>query len=83
MASRSSSSTRSPSASMAKPSERSRAELPRQGARASNAEAQRSSRGPAEKKHKSLAEVQSSGRQSDQGGRPGAGNRRSASRNSK
>ena len=70
MASRSSSSTRSPQ-TFAKPSERSRAELPNQRARAdSRSQAENNVRGPSEKKHKNMAEVQSTGRQSDQGGSP-------------
>lgn len=83
MASRSSSSTHSPRTAMTKPSERSRAEPARRGRASDAAEPQPGSRGPAEKKHKSLAEVQQSGRQSDQGGRPGAGSRRSSSRSGK
>lgn len=67
---RSSSSTRSSSTSMSKPSERSRSELPRQGTRA-NAASQPRERGPSEKKHKNMGEVQQTGYQSDQGGRPG------------
>jgi hypothetical protein len=79
MASRSSSSTRSQRTGLAKPSERSRAELPSQGSRSgdggrASASAQRS---PKDKKHKNIAEVQSTGRQSDQGGRPGSGKRSS------
>jgi hypothetical protein len=81
MSSKSSSSTHSPRASMSKPSERSRAELPRRGRASASAEPEPRLRGPAEKKHKSLAEVQQSGRQSDEGGRPGAGSKRSSSRN--
>jgi hypothetical protein len=70
MPSRSSSSTRSPQ-TFAKPSERSRAELPNQGARAdSRSQTEKSVRGPSEKKHKNMAEVQLTGRQSDQGDRP-------------
>jgi hypothetical protein len=83
MASRSSSSTHSPHTAMTKPSERSREELPSQGGRASGrSEVERRDRGPAEKKHKSLAEVQRTGRQSDQGDRPGPSSRRSSSRGS-
>ena len=82
MASRSSSSTRSPATSLTKPSERSRAELSSQGSRASASPEpqQRSNRSPKDKKHKSLAEVQGTGRQSDQGGSPGAREGRSSSR---
>jgi hypothetical protein len=70
MASRSSSSTRSPQ-TFAKPSERSRAELPNQRARAdSRSQAENNVRGPSEKKHKNMAEVQLTGRQGEQGGRP-------------
>lgn len=73
MASRSSSSTRSRNTAMAKPSERSRAELPRANLRAQASEgtSERGQRSPKDKKHKSLQEVQATGRQSDQGGSPG------------
>lgn len=71
MASRSSSSTHSPRASMSKPAERSRADLPRRGRASASAEPQPRSPGPSEKKHESLAQVRQTGRQSDQGGRPG------------
>jgi hypothetical protein len=73
---RSSSSTRGDRNVMSKPSERSRAELPRSG-RASASDPQPRTRGPSEKKHKNLSEVRATGRQSDQGGSPGAGKRRS------
>jgi hypothetical protein len=70
MASRSSSSTRSPQ-TFAKPSERGRSELPNQRARAdSRSQAEKNVRGPSEKKHKNMAEVELTGRQSDQGDRP-------------
>jgi hypothetical protein len=39
--------------------------------RASAAAQRQGVQGPAEKKHKNLAEVQATGRQSDQGGSPG------------
>ena len=70
MASPSSSSTRSPRTAMSKPSEDSRKANPRQG-RASAAAQRKGVQGPSEKKHKNLAEVQATGRQSDQGGSPG------------
>ena len=73
MASRSSSSTRSRDTTLAKPSERSRAELPRDNLRAQANEgtSQRGQRSPKDKTHKSLQETRSTGRQSDQGGSPG------------
>jgi hypothetical protein len=76
MASRSSSSTHSKN-TMAKPSERSRSELPSQRGRAAEAPAVR---GPSEKKHKNMAEVRATGRQSQQGGSPG---KRASSRSAK
>lgn len=79
MASRSSPSSHSPRTAMAKPSERSRAELPSE-SRARGQSDTEPVRGPAEKKHKNMAEVRQTGRQSDQGGRPGAGKSRSSSR---
>ena len=70
MASRSSSSTRSPQ-TFAKPSERARSEQPNQRARAdSRSQADNNVRGPSEKKHKNMAEVELTGRQSAQGDRP-------------
>lgn len=76
---RSSSSTRSQRTTMSKPSERSRAELPRQNPRATDyVDVVRDNRGPKDKKHKSLAEVQQTGWQSQQGDRPGAGKRKSS-----
>jgi hypothetical protein len=56
---------------MRAPSQRSRSERPSEGRRPTASDANRSTAGPAEKKHKNLSEVQRSGRQSDQGGRPG------------
>jgi hypothetical protein len=73
MASRSSPSSHSKRSSMTTPSQRSRSELPRQRASASD---QPGVRGPSEKKHKNMAEVRQTGRQSDQGDKPG-GTRRS------
>jgi len=75
MASRKAPATRSPRTTMGTPSEQSRSEKPRQG-RASASAQRKGTEGPAEKKHKNLAEVQATGRQSDQGGQPGAGKRR-------
>lgn len=70
MAARSSSSTRSPQ-TFAKPSERSRTEQPNQRARAdSRSQAGNNVRGPSEKKHKNMSEVQATGRQGSQGDRP-------------
>jgi hypothetical protein len=70
MASRSSSATSSPQG-FSKPSERSRSEQPNQRARAdSRSQAEKHPRGPSEKKHKNMTEVQASGRQSAQGDRP-------------
>jgi hypothetical protein len=77
MASRSSSSTQSPRAKMTVPSERSRGSLARP-SRASASQPPQGEKGPAEKKHKNMAEVKATGRQSDQGGNPGAGKRRSS-----
>jgi hypothetical protein len=54
---------------MSIPSERSRAELPRESR--GGGQGKGSARGPSEKKHKNMAEVRSTGRQSDQGGSPG------------
>jgi hypothetical protein len=74
MASRSSSSTGSPRNSMRTPSDRSRSEVPSQGRSVTETRRPPNERagaaGPAQKKHKNLAEVQRSGRQSDQGDRP-------------
>ena len=67
MASRSSKSTHSPNAAMTKPSERSRTERPRQTPQARSGMGP-STRGPTEKKHQNLAEVELRGRQSDRGG---------------
>lgn len=76
MASRSSPSAHSGHASMTTPSRRSRAELPSTGEQPKDAPAMR---GPSEKKHKNMKEVQLSGRQSDQGGKPG-GTRKASGR---
>jgi hypothetical protein len=78
MASRSSPSTRSSRTAMSKPSERSRAELPRS-SRAAASNPQPRERGPAEKKHKNMAEVRATGRQSDQGDKPRSGKQRRGS----
>jgi hypothetical protein len=60
---------------MAGSKERSRSQAPRQGTQSkSGAEAEPSARSsPSDKKHKSMAEVQLTGRQSDQGDRPRQG----------
>ena len=65
----------------------SRSETPRQstwgdepGRAGARSDMPRSTRSPKDKDSKSMAEVQRSGRQSDQGGRPGASGRRGASR---
>jgi hypothetical protein len=79
MASRSSTSTHSPRTAMTKPSERSREELPSASRGRGESDTERV-RGPTEKKHKNMAEVRQTGRQSDQGGSPGAGKSRSSSR---
>jgi hypothetical protein len=68
MASRSSPSTHSNHSRMTTPSRRSRAELPRTEDQPKDAPAMR---GPSEKKHKNMKEVQLTGRQSDQGDKPG------------
>jgi len=68
MASRSSPSTHSDRSSMTTPSGRSRSEVPSKQGRPKDAPAMR---GPSDKKHKNLEEVQLTGRQSDQGGNPG------------
>jgi hypothetical protein len=80
MASRSSPSTHSQRTSMTAPSGRSRTQQPSQGR--GNAADQPRTRGPSEKKHKNMSEVRSTGRQSDQGGRPG-GSRRSSGQGSR
>jgi hypothetical protein len=74
MASRSS--TQSPHTAMSSPSKRSRNTLSRQ-ERAGASEPAGRAKGPSEKKHKNMAEVQTTGRQSAQGDRPGAGKGRS------
>ena len=80
MASQSSSSTGSKNSIMST-SGRSRTESPRRGpANPQASEGRRSNAGsPSDKKHKSMAEVRATGRQSDQGGSPG---RRSTRRSS-
>jgi hypothetical protein len=69
MASRSSASTHSERTRMTTPSRRSRAELPR--IEEQKPKDKPAMRGPSEKKHKNMKEVHLTGRQSDQGGRPG------------
>jgi hypothetical protein len=76
MASRSSPSAHSNRTSMTTPSARSRSELSSKQGRPKDAPAMR---GPSEKKHKNLEEVQLTGRQSDQGGKPG-GTRKASNR---
>jgi hypothetical protein len=76
MASRSSPSTHSEHTRMTSPSRRSRAELPSTEGQTKDTPAMR---GPSEKKHKNLKEVQLTGRQSDQGGKPG-GTRKASGR---
>jgi hypothetical protein len=61
---------------MTSPSDRSRSELPSTGGQPKDAPAMR---GPSEKKHKNMKEVQLTGRQSDQGDKPG-GTRKSSRR---
>jgi hypothetical protein len=77
MASRSSSSTSSARTSLRRSSTRSRTETPSQGRSVTETKRPPNERagaaGPAQKNHKSLAEVQVSGRQSAQGDRPKAG----------
>jgi hypothetical protein len=68
MASRSSPSTHSKHTRLTTSSRRSRAELPSNEEQTKEAPAMR---GPSEKKHKNMKEVQLTGRQSDQGGKPG------------
>ena len=77
MASRSSPSTHSEHGRMTTPSRRSRSELPRTDDQQKDTPAMR---GPSEKKHKNMKEVQLTGRQSDQGGKPGGTRKRSGSR---
>jgi hypothetical protein len=76
MASRSSPSTHSDHIRMTSPSRRSRSELPSTEEQPKDGPAMR---GPSEKKHKNMKEVQLTGRQSDQGGKPG-GTRKSSGR---
>jgi hypothetical protein len=76
MASRSSPSAHSAQTRMTTPSRRSRSELPGTEAQPKETPAVR---GPSEKKHKNMEEVQLTGRQSDQGGKPG-GTRKAAGR---
>ncbi|HEY0823916.1 MAG TPA: hypothetical protein VGD76_09035 [Ramlibacter sp.] len=76
MASRSSTSTHSKRSSMTAPSARSRSERPSKDGQPKDAPAMR---GPSEKKHKNMEEVQLTGRQSDQGGKPG-GTRKASGR---
>ena len=72
MASRSSSSTGSKRSTMSSPSVSSRSESPRRGPANPQAQRERTNApSPSDKKHKSLAEVRATGRQSDQGGSPG------------
>ena len=77
MASRSSPSSHSAKTKMTTPSRRSRAELPR--IEEQQPEDTPAMRGPSEKKHKNMKEVQLTGRQSDQGGKPG-GTRKASGR---
>jgi hypothetical protein len=76
MASRSSPSTHSARTRMTLPSRRSRSELPGTEGQPKDEPAMR---GPSEKKHKNMEEVQLTGRQSDQGGKPG-GTRKASGR---
>ena len=76
MASRSSPSTHSKQSRMTTPSRRSRAELPRTEEQPQAAPAVR---GPSEKNHKNMTEVKLTGRQSDQGDKPG-GTRKASGR---
>jgi hypothetical protein len=76
MASRNSPSTHSEHSRMTTPSRRSRSELPRTERQPKEKPAMR---GPSEKKHKNMKEVQLTGRQSDQGDKPG-GTRKSSGR---
>jgi hypothetical protein len=77
MASRSSPSAHSAQTRMTDPSRRSRSELPR--IEEQQPKDRPVMRGPSEKKHKNMKEVQLTGRQSDQGGKPG-GTRKAAGR---
>jgi len=76
MASRNSPSTHSDHSRMTSPSRRSRSELPSAKGQPKDTPAMR---GPSEKKHKNMKEVQLTGRQSDQGGKPG-GTRKASGR---
>jgi hypothetical protein len=76
MASRSSPSTHSTQSRMSSPSRRSRSEQPGTDPQPKDMPAMR---GPSEKKHKNMKEVQATGRQSDQGGKPG-GTRKASGR---
>jgi hypothetical protein len=76
MASRSSPSTHSQHSRMTTPSRRSRSELPSTDSQTKETPAMR---GPSEKKHKNMKEVQLTGRQSDQGDKPG-GTRKASGR---
>jgi hypothetical protein len=78
MASRSSPDTHSPKTTMSDPSRRSRREVPSDPA---PPKAAPGVRGPSEKKHKNMTEVRATGRQSNQGDKPGG--TRKASRGSK
>lgn len=60
------SSTHSPQTTMRSPSDKSRSASPRPGASA--ADQRQGVKGPSEKKHKTMDEVQATGRQSDRGG---------------
>lgn len=77
MASRSSPSTHSDDSRMRNPSRRSRSELPGKDGQPEDAPAMR---GPSEKKHKNMTEVRLTGRQSDQGGKPGGTSKSSGRR---
>ncbi|MFL6695338.1 MAG: hypothetical protein ACJ8GO_20505 [Ramlibacter sp.] len=76
MPSRSSPSTHSPKTSMSDPSRRSRSEVPSDPVRPKAAPGVR---GPSEKKHKNMTEVRATGRQGNQGDKPG-GTRKSRSK---
>jgi hypothetical protein len=76
MASRSSPSTHSDHSKLSSPSRRSRTELPSTDGQPKDAPAMR---GPSENKHKNMKEVQLTGRQSDQGDKPG-GTRKASGR---
>ena len=77
MASRSSTSTHSKSTSMTAPSGRSRSELPSKQGQPKDAPAMR---GSSEKSHNNMKQVQLTGRQSDQGGKPGGTRKASGKR---